>query len=180
MKFNLFKKKRTLFTPDQTATIKNMHALDVLEEKGLLTWNPSERRLFIHISLASLYIGMGVDAWRNFLGNVYNWQYFRESNAAWQSHTLKVEMHAVQEAKRTADHKLTEQELIRIKQKARDKMAATDVQPPKPDGFEFFVVDTATNTEESSPIVVVGNYDPENGFQMTDWNSVKDKLEVMQ
>lgn len=193
--------------------------LGQLAEKGLLAWDGRSRRLFIDSNLALVMMAKGADAWQTFMENVYLWLYSRLCDEAWQEFFQKEELKAVREYMAARGHNgdgsganaelshtepspLTRQDIERIRRARRDEILQSDMEPPKVEGFEFFIVSppeslniehgtlnidaTAQNNGQSSmangqspvgELVAVGHYDPETKeMEMATWSEVKPLL----
>ena len=148
------------------------HVLDQLEKGGMLSFDARNRRLFVEEPLALLMMAGGSEKWTNFIQNCFTWLYHRQCAEAWSKYVLKEELDAVRVAtkKYTA---MTRADVERVRRERRDKIAQGDIEPPKVEAFEFFVVravnknvSTETKPEEkrsvpAGEILAVGHYDPE-------------------
>lgn len=178
--------------------------LDRLEQSGLLTFDAKSRRLFIAQSL-SLMMMKDAQSWVNFIQNVYLWLYYQQAQQAWNDHMLREELAAVRRASREpagtvpavgsdADGKRTTEGLSpsgspaleeriplsradveRIRLAARQQVAESDVEPPKVEPFEMFIVE---DTVDAKPkIIAVGYFDPEtNAQELAPWSEVQPLL----
>lgn len=175
--------------------------LDTMQEKGLLSWDWKSRRLFIELPLAIVMM-QNAESWRNFIQNLYLWQYSKECDRAWADFMQKEELKAVREyakkaasvpAASTAGKKaLTRGDIERIRTARRNEILLSDMQPPKVEGFEFFIVSPPDlHTEPplhqqggvgggSSPVgqlVAVGHFDPDTErIEMATWEEVSSLL----
>ena len=181
--------------------------LGQLAEKGVLAWDGKSRRLFIDSNLALLMMAKGAEAWQTFMENVYLWLYSRLCDEAWSEYFQKEELAAVREYMASLNEKgerrndkLTRADIDRIRQARRDEILQSDMEPPKVEGFEFFIVSppkhigdsSGVNAElsraEPSPrvssnpvgeLVAVGHYDTETKeMEMATWEEVRRLLQV--
>lgn len=156
-------------------------SLHKLERSGMLTFDVKERRLFIEEPLASV-MAVSAENWRNFIQNVFFWLYWRQCQESWDKFMLREELQAVRRAKRKYVA-ITHADMMRIRHARRDAIAQSDMEPPKVEPFEFFVVRTVDekpqekkkNDKPSGEILVVGRYDYDSdSLEMADWQSVSD------
>ena len=175
--------------------------LDRLEQSGLLTFDAKSRRLFIAQSLALLMM-RDAESWVNFVQNVYLWLTYQECQRLWSEHFLKEELASVRRAsrepvgtvpavgsdadgKRTAEglspsgspaleerNPLSRADVERIRLAARQQVAESDIEPPKVEPFEMFIVE---DTVDAKPkIIAVGYFDPEtNAQELAPWSEVE-------
>ena len=163
--------------------------MDQMEDKGLLAWNMKQRQLFIDSSLAYVMMARGAETWKNFVNNVYLWQYSKECERAWADFFLKEELKAVRDYK--SQHRgtvVTRADVNRIREARRMEILQSDMEAPKIKGFEFFIVappklDTQDSPRvSSSPVgelVAVGHYEPDTEqMEMATWEEVRYKLGI--
>lgn len=166
--------------------------MDQMADSGLLAWNMKQRQLFIDSSLAFLMM-RDARSWTNFINNVFLWQYSKECERAWADFFLKEELAAVRKYK--SEHRgtvVTRADVNRIREARRAEILQTDMQQPKVEAFEFFVVappalnsqqPTANGQRPTSPrtpvgqLVSVGHYDPATEqMEMALWSDVEPLL----
>lgn len=169
--------------------------LEALEKGGQLLWDPRNRRLLIERPLALLMMRSAAH-WQNFMQNVHQWVYFRACQLAWAEFMRDEELKAVRKATMTDSH-LTRPDIERIKNARREEIAMSDMEPPKIEPFEFYIISAGANDngngngnehqlERKSVNVngnngsavgrtlAVGRYDPESGFiDMATWEEVE-------
>lgn len=170
---------------------KSFGTLERLEQSGMLWFDMRNRRLMIEQPLAVLMM-KDAESWMNFMRNVFQWQYYKQCNKAWEEYIQTEELRSVRAAiKEAAAEKparqLNYKDIDRTKRARRDEIAFDEVKAPKVEGFEFFVVrevaagaqqaEQGTTNTESVPggeIRVVGNYDPQkDDIEMAAWEEVK-------
>ena len=174
--FSYFSKQRR----QQRRKLKDLKAfadrfstLDRLEQSGLLVWDQKQRRLFISQSLALLMM-KDAESWVNFVTNVFQWLYYQQAQEAWNAHFLKEELAAVRKASVNENHEtvqLSRADVERIRLAARQQVAESDIEPPKVEPFEMFIVE---DTVDAKPkIIAVGYFDPEtNDMELAPWSEV--------
>ncbi len=178
--FTYFTKKRR----EQRRKLKELKAfasrfstLDRLEQSGLLTFDSKSRRLFIAQSLAVLMM-KDAESWVAFVNNVYQWIYYQQAQEAWNDHFLKEELAAVRKAStqivngKSSIVNLSRADVERIRLAARQQVAESDLEPPKVEPFEMFIVE---DTVDAKPrIIAVGYFNPETGdMELAPWSEVE-------
>lgn len=157
------------------------HALDQLEKGGMLSFDTKNRRLFIEEPLALVMMAGGTEKWTNFIQNCFTWLYHRQCAEAWSKYILKEELDAVRVASKQYTA-MTRADVERVRRARRDEIAQGDMEPPKVEAFEFFVVRAVSNDAVAKPqptengesggankrkavpageILAVGHYEPE-------------------
>ena len=179
--FTYFSKKRR----EQRKKLKELRqfsstfsTLDRLEQSGLLVWDQKQRRLFISQSLAVLMM-KDAESWVNFVTNVYQWLYYQQAQEAWNAHFLKEELAAVRQASVEGNHEtvqLSRADIERIRLAARQQVAESDIEPPKVEPFEMFIVE---DTVDAKPrIIAVGYFNPETDeTELAPWSEVQPLLQ---
>ena len=151
--------------------------LDRLEQSGLLVWDQKQRRLFIAQSLAVLMM-KDAESWLAFVQNVYQWLYYQQAQDAWNAHFLKEELAAVRAAGTGENHQrvqLSRADVERIRLAARQKVAESDIEPPKVEPFEFFIVQETTDA--AAKLIAVGYFDPEtNDMELAPFDEIEPLL----
>ncbi len=162
--------------------------LEALEKGGQLLWDPRNRRLLIERPLALLMMQSAAH-WQNFMQNVHQWVYFRACQLAWAEFMRDEELKAVRKATMTDSH-LTRPDIERIKNARREEIAMSDMEPPKIEPFEFYIINANGNEDEYKGerknvngnkgggaigrTLAVGRYDPESDFiDMATWEEVE-------
>lgn len=160
------------------------NTLDQLESSGLLVYDIKTRRLFIEQQLAALML-RNAESWQNFIQNCYLWLYYREVQTAWEDFMLNEELKAVRKAKQGSKTALSRKDVERIRRARRDEILQSDMEPPKIQGFEFFIVRPTSavpeDRKETDPVghlVAVGHYDPSTEqMEMTLWQDLIGAIE---
>ena len=152
--------------------------LDRLEQSGLLVWDQKSRRYFISQSLAAVMIAQGAEGWVNFIQNLYLHAYWQEIQQVTDETMLKAELAAVRKASVGESHQtvqLSRADIERIRLAARQQVAESDIEPPKVEPFEMFIVE---DTVDAKPrIIAVGYFDPEtNATEIAPWSEIAPML----
>ena len=157
--------------------------LELFADKGLLEWNAKLRQLYIDSNLALLMM-RDVDSWQHFIGGIYTWLYGRECNRAWDEFMDKEGLKAVREymARLPKGKTLSRQDIDRIREARRMEIAQSDMEPPKIEGFEFFIIappdlhadGSVPNDSVVGKLISVGHYDPTTDhMEMALWEEVQ-------
>ena len=178
--FTYFSKKRR----EQRKKLRELKAfagrfstLDRLEQSGLLVWDQKSRRLFIAQSLAVLMM-KSAESWVAFINNAYLWLYYQQSQRAWDEFMQKEELAAVRKALVGENHQavqLTREDVERIRRARRAEIAESDMESPKVEPFEFFIVQDTKDA--AAKLIAVGWFDPEtNDMEIAPWSEVEPLL----
>jgi len=121
-----------------------------------------------------LLMANGADGWVKSVHNIYQYIYWQQSQQAWEDFFREEELAAVRHA--LAENKdLQRQDIDRIKRARRAEIALGDMQPPKVEPFEFFII--PDSTEATIEPLGVGYYDPNTGeMEVATWEEVKHLL----
>ena len=139
-----------------------------------MSFDDKAHRLFITQPLAVVLMANGADGWVNSIHAIYQYTYWRTSQQAWDDYMQKEELTAVRKAL-AKDSKLQRMDIDRIKWSRRQEIALSDMQPPKMEPFEFFII--PNSTEGKVEPLAVGYYDPNTEkMEVATWDEVKSLL----
>jgi hypothetical protein len=143
----------------------------------------------------------GADGWINSIHAIYQYTYLRLSQQAWEDYIQKEELAAVREAMQrlapdpsqsgrgedstnqqnksrpsiqggVGSRPLSRSDIDRIKWSRRQQIALSDMEPPKVEPFEFFII--PDSTEAVVEPIAVGSYNPTTGqMEVATWEDVK-------
>ena len=126
--------------------------------------------MFVEQPLALLMMRKA-EMWVAFIQNLYLYTYYQQCQRAWNDYMIREELAAVRKAQKSVDKQkkggvqLSRYDVERIRRQRREEILQSDIQPPKVEGFEFFVV--------GEKVIAVGYYDPEKDtIEMTPWEEV--------
>jgi len=161
-------------------------SLERLQTGGLLSWDVKNRRLLITEPLALIFM-QTAEKWQAFIQNVYLYTYHQQCAEAWEQYMQKEELAAVREAmadrervELSADGKtqkqhspnMSREDIDRIRRARRAEIVESDMQPPRMEGFEFFIVADTTDTQPK--LLAVGHFDPDTDqIDMATWEDVQ-------
>lgn len=179
-------------------TAATFATMDVMESKGLLTWDAATRRLLIDSRLAVVMMTRA-EKWQTFVRNLFLWT---ENREAWQrasEDVMRWELKAVREYQAAhPDEKLSREDIERIRDAARTTFTEQE-REVRMEAFEMVIVgmraaegsqgdrhlgsdghsepvpETATAIERM--VIAVGYYDPETEeMEMATWEEVRSRL----
>jgi hypothetical protein len=120
--------------------------------------------MFIEQPLALLMMRKA-ERWQNFVQNLYLYTYYQQCQRAWQDYMIREELAAVRKAAKGGE--LSRYDVERIRRARREEIVQSDMEAPKVEGFEFFIITPPTT------LIAVGYYDPEkNAMEMAPWEEV--------
>jgi hypothetical protein len=169
-------------------TLQMWALLEKLFDAGQISFDRKAHRLFITQPVASILMSRGADAWVQSVHNIYNYVHFLQTQQAWDEYMQKEELAAVRDAMQALgdgssrdserSHKnrplgeLTRSDIDRIRLARRQQIAFSDMEPPKVEPFEFFII--PLSTEAKVEPLAVGYYDPNTGeMDVATWDDVK-------
>ena len=167
-------------------TLQMWALLEKLFDAGQISFDRKAHRLFITQPVASLLMSKGADAWVQSVHNIYNYVHFLQTQQAWDEYMQKEELKAVRDAMQElkdpkqqgtaeANSQLTREDIDRIRLARRQQIAFSDMEPPKVEPFEFFII--PLSTEAKVEPLAVGYYDPNTGqMDVATWDDVKTLL----
>ena len=179
-------------------TLQMWALLEKLFDAGQISFDRKAHRLFITQPVASLLMSKGADAWVQSVHNIYNYVHFLQTQQAWEEYMQKEELAAVRDAMKrpapapsgspagstnaevnsslfTLHSSLTREDIDRIRLARRQQIAFSDMEPPKVEPFEFFII--PLSTEAKVEPLAVGYYDPNTGqMDVATWDDVTQLL----
>jgi hypothetical protein len=167
-------------------TLQMWALLEKLFDAGQISFDHKAHRLFITQPVASLLMSRGADAWVQSVHNIYNYVHFLQTQQAWEEYMQKEEMKAVRDAMQAAkEHQpssvshqpssISRSDIDRIRLARRQQIAFSDMEPPKVEPFEFFII--PLSTEAKVEPLAVGYYDPNTGqMDVATWDEVAQLL----
>lgn len=169
-------------------TLQMWALLEKLFDAGQISFDRKGHRLFITQPVASLLMSKGADAWVQSVHNIYNYVHFLQTQQAWDEYMQKEELKAVRDAMQElkdpkqqgtaeANSQLTREDIDRIRLARRQQIAFSDMEPPKVEPFEFFII--PLSTEAKVEPLAVGYYDPNTAqMDVATWDDVAQLLKA--
>ena len=168
----------------QQQTLQMWALLEKLFDAGQISFDHKAHRLFVTQPVASLLMSNGADAWVQSVHNIYNYVHFLQTQQAWEEYMQKEELAAVREAMQGANPlpsgksgggSISREDIDRIRLARRQQIAFSDMEPPKVEPFEFFII--PLSTEAKVEPLAVGYYDPNTGeMDVATWDDVAQLL----
>jgi hypothetical protein len=167
-------------------TLQMWALLEKLFDAGQISFDRKSHRLFITQPVASLLMAKGADAWVQSVHNIYNYVHFLQTQQAWDEYMQKEELAAVREAMQTTKghqpsaispqpSSISRSDIDRIRLARRQQIAFSDMEPPKVEPFEFFII--PLSTEAKVEPLAVGYYDPNTAqMDVATWDDVAQLL----
>ena len=167
-------------------TLQMWALLEKLFDAGQISFDRKAHRLFITQPVASLLMSHGADAWVQSVHNIYNYVHFLQTQQAWDEYMQKEEMKAVRDAMQAAkEHQpssishqpssISRSDIDRIRIARLQQIAFSDMEPPKVEPFEFFII--PLSTEAKVEPLAVGYYDPATGeMDVATWSDIAQLL----
>lgn len=185
-------------------TLQMWALLEKLFDAGQISFDHKAHRLFITQPVASLLMSKGADAWVQSVHNIYNYVHFLQTQQAWDEYMQKEELAAVREAMsrpapdpslsgrgvdttepqdnsrpsitgRGRGRVFSRSDIDRIRLARRQQIAFSDMEPPKVEPFEFFII--PLTTEAKVEPIAVGYYDPNTSeMNVASWSDVQQLL----
>ena len=181
MTLNLFKlwrerRKQKQKLQDYKNLLQTWTWLEQVFQSGMLTFDEKAHRLFITQPLAVLLMSNGADGWVNSIHNIYQYAYLRQSQKLWDEFIKEKEMAAVKDAMNSpSGDSINRDDIERIKRARRSEIAVSDMEPPRVEPFEFFIV--PDSTEAKVEPIGIGHYDPNTKeMEVASWEEVKGYL----
>ena len=176
-------------------TLQMWALLEKLFDAGQISFDHKAHRLFITQPVASLLMSRGADAWVQSVHNIYNYVHFLQTQQAWDEYMQREELAAVRDAMAngqssmvngqssmansslfTFHSSLTREDIDRIRLARRQQIAFSDMEPPKVEPFEFFII--PLSTEAKVEPLAVGYYDPSTGeMDVAPWDEVQSLMQ---
>ena len=176
-------------------TLQMWALLEKLFDAGQISFDRKAHRLFITQPVASLFMSRGADAWVQSVHNIYNYVHFLQTQQAWDEYMQREELAAVRDAMAngqssmangqssmansslfTFHSSLTREDIDRIRLARRHQIAFSDMEPPKVEPFEFFII--PLSTEAKVEPLAVGYYDPNTGeMDVAPWDEVQSLMQ---
>ena len=181
-------------------TLQMWALLEKLFDAGQISFDHKAHRLFITQPVASLLMSKGADAWVQSVHNIYNYVHFLQTQQAWDEYMQKEELAAVRDAMQrpatnssstatvpdgspsgkpsSVSHQpssISRSDIDRIRLARRQQIAFSDMEPPKVEPFEFFII--PLSTEAKVEPLAVGYYDPNTAqMDVAAWSDVTQLL----
>lgn len=166
--------------------LKDLSALAALitkwERSGLLHWQVKGKTLLLEQSLAVSIMSLGPESFKKFLTLLAQFKNAELIGNAYEQQRIDLETAAVRKAQEQTKTKLTDADIQRIRQNAREDMQHIDMKSILDAIHEFDImiirsnaISSADATEEGGQLVAVGHFDGKK-VEMAMWDEIKNDL----
>ena len=150
------------------------------ERSGLFHWQVKGKTLLLEQSLAISIIALGPEKFKKFLNLLAQFKNAELIGNAYEQQRIDLETAAVRDAQEKTSSKLTDADIQRIRQNARENMQHIDMKSILDAIHEFDImiirssaISSADATQEGGELVAVGHFDGKK-VEMAMWNMKKD------
>ena len=166
--------------------LKDISALTALfkkwERSGLFHWQVKGKTLLLEQSLAVSVMSLGSKTFKKFLDLVAQYKNAELISDAYEQQRIDLETAAVRKAQEQTKTKLTDADIQRIRQNAREDIQHIDISSILNAINAFDVMIIRSNavseqeaTQEGGQLVAVGHYDGKK-VEMAMWDEIKNEL----
>lgn len=166
--------------------LKDISALTALfkkwERSGLFHWQVKGKTLLLEQSLAVSVMSLGSKTFKKFLDLVAQYKNAELISDAYEQQRIDLETAAVRKAQEQTKTKLTDADIQRIRQNAREEIQHIDISSILNAIHEFDIMIIRSNvvseqeaTQEGGQLVAVGHYDGKK-VEMAMWDEIKNEL----
>lgn len=166
--------------------LKDISALTALfkkwERSGLFHWQVKGKTLLLEQSLAVSIMSLGSKKFKKFLDLVAQYKNAELISDAYEQQRIDLETAAVHKAQEQTQTKLTDADIQRIRQNAREEIQHIDISSILNAVHEFDIMIIRSNvvseqeaTQEGGQLVAVGHYDGKK-VEMAMWDEIKNDL----
>lgn len=166
--------------------LKDISALTALfkkwERSGLFHWQVKGKTLLLEQSLAVSIMSLGSKTFKKFLDLVAQYKNAELISDAYEQQRIDLETAAVRKAQEQTKTKLTDADIQRIRQNAREDIQHIDISSilNAINAFDIMIirsnaVSEQEATQEGGQLVAVGHYDGKK-VEMAMWDEIKNEL----
>jgi hypothetical protein len=166
--------------------LKDLSAFTALlkdwERSGLFHWQVKGKTLLLEQSLAVSIMSLGPEKFKKFLTLLAQFKNAELIGNAYEQQRIDLETAAVRKAQEQTKTKLTDADIQRIRQNAREDMQHIDMKSILDAIHEFDImiirsnaISSADATEEGGQLVAVGHFDGKK-VEMAMWDEIKNDL----
>ena len=175
-----------LKTKKADGTLGNLSAVTALfakwERSGLLHWQVKGKTLLLEQSLAVSIMAIGSETFKKFLDLLAQFKNAELIGNAYEQQRIDLEIAAVRKAQEQTKTKLTDIDIQRIRQNAREDLQHIDMNSIHDAIHEFDImiirsnaISSADATQEWGQLVAVGHFDGKK-VEMAMWDEIKNDL----
>lgn len=152
------------------------------ERSGLFHWQVKGKTLLLEQSLAVFIMSLGPEKFKKFLYLLAQFKNAELIGNAYEQQRIDLETAAVRKAQEQTKTKLTDADIQRIRQNARENMQHIDMKSILDAIHEFDImiirssaISSADATQEGGELVAVGHFDGKK-VEMAMWDEIKNDL----
>lgn len=152
------------------------------ERSGLLYWQVKGKTLLLEHSLAVSIMSLGPEKFKKFLDLLAQFKNAELIGNAYEQQRIELETAAVRDVQEKTSSKLTDADIQRIRQNARENMQHIDMKSILDAIHEFDImiirssaISSADATQEGGELVAVGHFDGKK-VEMAMWDEIKNDL----
>ena len=152
------------------------------ERSGLFHWQVKGKTLLLEQSLAISIMSLGPEKFKKFLNLLAQFKNAELIGNAYEQQRIDLETAAVRDAQEKTSSKLTDADIQRIRQNARENMQHIDMKRILDAINEFDImiirssaISSADATQEGGELVAVGHFDGKK-VEMAMWDEIKNDL----
>lgn len=152
------------------------------ERSGLFHWQVKGKTLLLEQSLAVSIMSLGPEKFKKFLILLAQFMNTELIGNAYEQQRIDLETAAVRKAQEQTKTKLTDADIQRIRQNARENMQYIDMKSLKDAIHEFDImiirssaISSADATQEGGELLAVGHFDGKK-VEMAMWDEIKNDL----
>ena len=152
------------------------------ERSGLFYWQVKGKTLLLEQSLAISIMSLGPENFKKYLDLLAQFKNAELIGNAYEQQRIDLETAAVRDAQEKTSSKLTDADIQRIRQNARENMQHIDMKSILDAIHEFDImiirssaISSADATQEGGELVAVGHFDGKK-VEMAMWDEIKNDL----
>ena len=152
------------------------------ERSGLFYWQVKGKTLLLEQSLAISIMSLGPEIFKKYLDLLAQFKNAELISNAYEQQRIDLETAAVRDAQEKTSSKLTDADIQRIRQNARENMQHIDMKSILDAINEFDImiirssaISSADATQEGGELVAVGHFDGKK-VEMAMWDEIKNDL----
>ena len=152
------------------------------ERSGLFYWQVKGKTLLLEQSLAISIMSLGPENFKKYLDLLAQFKNAELIGNAYEQQRIDLETAAVRDAQEKTSSKLTDADIQRIRQNARENMQHIDMKSILDAIHEFDImiirssaISSADATKEGGELVAVGHFDGKK-VEMAMWDEIKNDL----
>lgn len=181
--WNPFKKNKEKEVRKIMKNLSSLHAsVRKWEQAGLIHWQVKGKTLLLEQSFAISMMSQGAEGFKRSLDLLAQFKNSELIGEAYEQQRIDLETAAVRKAQEQTQTKLTEIDIQRIRQNAREDMLYIDMESIHDAIHEFDImiirsnaISSADATQEGGQLIAVGHFDGKK-VEMAMWDEIKNDL----